>query len=193
MCARRNTSSPVLAANSRFLLQEGEAAEEEAAKQADSVRVSTVDNYQGEEADIVLVSLVRSNSEHRIGFLEEPQRVNVLLPRAKLGLILIGNADTLLQGSCSRVSGLLGTWDTALQYIQRMPGLPTRCAGHCSCQTAHKCLLRELTLTWTSPGAQLRLRARCRICHSCMYIEPRCVNLQVSGNTCVTSRFASQV
>ena len=56
-----------------------------------SVRVATIDNYQGEEADIVIASLVRSNPEHVIGFLKEPERINVLLSRARVCEIIIGN------------------------------------------------------------------------------------------------------
>ena len=59
------------------------------------VRVATIDNYQGEEADVVIISLVRSNQEGSIGFLREPERVNVLLSRARHGEIIIGNDETL--------------------------------------------------------------------------------------------------
>ncbi|TRX91630.1 hypothetical protein FHL15_007412 [Xylaria flabelliformis] len=59
-----------------------------------SIRLATVDNFQGEEAKVVVISLVRSNSEQRCGFLSTPNRINVLLSRAKHGMYLIGNADT---------------------------------------------------------------------------------------------------
>jgi len=61
-----------------------------------AVRASTVDNFQGEEARVVIVSLVRSNPSGAIGFLKEPQRVNVLLSRARDALILLGNPLCLL-------------------------------------------------------------------------------------------------
>ncbi|XP_038069894.1 NFX1-type zinc finger-containing protein 1-like [Patiria miniata] len=61
----------------------------------DGVRVSVVDNYQGEESDIVLLSLVRSNDEGVIGFLSTHNRICVMLSRAKLGLFCIGNFDQL--------------------------------------------------------------------------------------------------
>jgi hypothetical protein len=61
----------------------------------DAVRASTVDNFQGEEANIIIASLVRSNAAGKLGFLNEPQRVNVLLSRARDALILIGNANCL--------------------------------------------------------------------------------------------------
>ncbi|KAI0448301.1 hypothetical protein F5B21DRAFT_522698 [Xylaria acuta] len=59
-----------------------------------SIRLATVDNFQGEEAKVVVISLVRSNKEKRCGFLSTPNRINVLLSRAKHGMYLIGNADT---------------------------------------------------------------------------------------------------
>ena len=61
-----------------------------------AVRASTIDNFQGEEARIVIVSLVRSTAHGKIGFLNEAQRVNVLLSRARDGLILVGNPKCLL-------------------------------------------------------------------------------------------------
>ncbi|KAJ2986340.1 hypothetical protein NUW58_g5073 [Xylaria curta] len=59
-----------------------------------SIRLATVDNFQGEEAKVVVISLVRSNEEKRCGFLNTPNRINVLLSRAKHGMYLIGNSDT---------------------------------------------------------------------------------------------------
>ncbi|TGO66372.1 hypothetical protein BOTNAR_0062g00050 [Botryotinia narcissicola] len=58
------------------------------------LRIATVDNFQGEEAKIVIVSLVRSNKEKNVGFLRTTNRINVLLGRAQHGLYLIGNSDT---------------------------------------------------------------------------------------------------
>lgn len=60
----------------------------------ESLRLATVDNFQGEEAKVVIVSLVRSNSQGRVGFLRTKNRINVLLSRAQHGMYLIGNADT---------------------------------------------------------------------------------------------------
>lgn len=59
------------------------------------VRVATIDTFQGEEANVVVASLVRSNPRRAIGFLREPERVNVLLSRARNGLILLGDPATL--------------------------------------------------------------------------------------------------
>lgn len=61
----------------------------------DRVRMATIDNFQGEESTIVVISLVRSNPQGNIGFLKMANRVNVLLSRAKHGMYLIGNPETL--------------------------------------------------------------------------------------------------
>lgn len=58
------------------------------------LRVATVDNFQGEEAKVVIISLVRSNKAKKIGFLKTNNRINVLLSRAQHGMYLIGNTDT---------------------------------------------------------------------------------------------------
>ena len=63
------------------------------------VRVCAVDNFQGEENDIILLSLVRSNSERRIGFLGESNRICVALSRARQGFYCIGNFS-LLKSQC---------------------------------------------------------------------------------------------
>ncbi|XP_046738512.1 NFX1-type zinc finger-containing protein 1-like [Diprion similis] len=60
------------------------------------VRVTTVDNYQGEENRIILLSLVRNNGEGNIGFLKEENRVCVALSRAREGLYVMGNMKDLL-------------------------------------------------------------------------------------------------
>lgn len=59
-----------------------------------SIRVATIDNFQGEEADVIILSLVRSNSHHNCGFVKTPNRINVLLSRAKHGMYIVGNSET---------------------------------------------------------------------------------------------------
>ncbi|PSN72156.1 P-loop containing nucleoside triphosphate hydrolase protein [Corynespora cassiicola Philippines] len=63
--------------------------------QGTQFNVVTVDSYQGEENDIVLLSLVRSNQRHNIGFLSVDNRVCVALSRAKRGLYIFGNGELL--------------------------------------------------------------------------------------------------
>ena len=53
------------------------------------LRIDTVDAFQGKEADLVILSTVRT-STGRIGFLQDARRINVALTRAKLGLIVVG-------------------------------------------------------------------------------------------------------
>ncbi|KXG48936.1 uncharacterized protein PGRI_028060 [Penicillium griseofulvum] len=59
-----------------------------------TLRVATVDNFQGEEAKVVVISLVRSNTQNKCGFLRTPNRINVLLSRAQHGMYIIGNSET---------------------------------------------------------------------------------------------------
>ena len=61
-----------------------------------TLRLATVDNFQGEEAKVIIVSLVRSNPQRKVGFLRTENRINVLLSRAQHGMYLIGNAETYL-------------------------------------------------------------------------------------------------
>ena len=68
-------------------------------KAFEGVRVCAVDNFQGEESDIILLSLFRSNSEQRIGFLNESNRICVALSRARQGFYCIGNFK-LLKSKC---------------------------------------------------------------------------------------------
>ena len=59
------------------------------------VEVRTVDGYQGREKEVVVVSLVRSNPQGAVGFLEESRRLNVAVTRARRCAIIIGDAASL--------------------------------------------------------------------------------------------------
>lgn len=61
------------------------------------ISVNTVDGFQGQERDIILISLVRSNDEGQIGFLRDLRRMNVAMTRARMKLIILGNKDTMTQ------------------------------------------------------------------------------------------------
>jgi helicase required for RNAi-mediated heterochromatin assembly 1 len=75
------------------------------------IQVVTVDSYQGEENDIVLLSLVRSNRNHAIGFLSSENRACVALSRAKRGFYIFGNAELL---ACES-----GTWASVVDIMYR--------------------------------------------------------------------------
>lgn len=61
------------------------------------ITVNTVDSFQGQERDIIYISMTRSNSEGEIGFLSDIRRMNVAMTRAKMKLIVIGDSATLAQ------------------------------------------------------------------------------------------------
>ncbi|NXM50736.1 ZNFX1 protein, partial [Gymnorhina tibicen] len=74
----------------------------------EGVKVHVVDKYQGEENDIILLSLVRSNKEERPGFLQIPNRICVALSRARKGLYCIGNM---------RMLGKVPLWNKIIQTL----------------------------------------------------------------------------
>jgi len=90
------------------------------------MKVTVVDNYQGEENDIVILSLVRSNNEERIGFLKTENRICVALSRAKIGFFLLGNFTQLAR--CSPI------WSKIYNYVQSKgvlsTGLKTKSENH---------------------------------------------------------------
>ncbi|KAJ8602141.1 hypothetical protein CTAYLR_001664, partial [Chrysophaeum taylorii] len=99
-------------------------------KKDSSVRVATIDNFQGEENDIVIASLVRSNPDGKIGFLNEPERVNVLLSRARLCEIIIGSSKTLRKAAAAGNSCWTKILDDMADQGLIHRGLPARCENH---------------------------------------------------------------
>ncbi len=59
------------------------------------ITVGTVDGFQGQERDVIVISLVRDNAVGQIGFLRDLRRMNVAMTRARMKLIIVGNAETL--------------------------------------------------------------------------------------------------
>lgn len=94
-----------------------------------SLRMSTIDNYQGEESDIVLVSMTRSNKSHDIGFMAAPERLNVLLSRARDGLIMIGNSETFMNARKGKE-----VWRKFFDHLKQndhiYEGFPVKCEKH---------------------------------------------------------------
>ncbi|WP_100341058.1 AAA domain-containing protein [Mucilaginibacter auburnensis] len=81
--------------------------------------VNTVDGFQGQERDVVYISLTRSNNDGSIGFLSDYRRINVALTRAKLKLVIIGDSATLAQtpfyaeliSYAENIDGYESVWD----------------------------------------------------------------------------------
>jgi len=82
-------------------------------RQDRSLRIDTVDGFQGMERALVLVSTVRADGE--VGFLRDPRRANVLLTRAQRGLIVFGNRATLASEKT--------VWAPWLQWVEQMGAL----------------------------------------------------------------------
>lgn len=59
------------------------------------IAVNTVDGFQGQERDVVFISLVRANEDGQIGFLNDLRRMNVAITRARMKLVILGDADTM--------------------------------------------------------------------------------------------------
>ena len=68
-------------------------------KYKENISVNTIDSFQGQERDIVYISLTRSNDKGEIGFLSDIRRMNVAMTRARKKLVVIGDSATLGQHS----------------------------------------------------------------------------------------------
>ncbi len=64
---------------------------------ARTVDINTIDGFQGQERDVIYISLVRSNDKHEIGFLQDYRRMNVAMTRARMVLVVIGDSATIGQ------------------------------------------------------------------------------------------------
>src|SRR6266480_401808 len=76
-----------------------------------SLNVSSIDGYQGREADVIIFVTVRSNVHCETGFLKDMRRLNVAMTRARVGVIIIGNRATLTgRGSDDSDAESKGVW-----------------------------------------------------------------------------------
>jgi len=72
-----------------------------------TLRICSVDQAQGSEADVVVLSCVRANADATVGFLKNPNRLNVAVSRARERLVIVGNERTLRGGGGSNWRRLL--------------------------------------------------------------------------------------
>ena len=91
-----------------------------------NVRITVVDNFQGEENEVIILSLVRNNTKSSIGFLATPNRVCVALSRARRGFYMLGNMQLL-----SRASPLWAQINEILSENGQIgSGFPLCCTRH---------------------------------------------------------------
>nr|CAD7604192.1 unnamed protein product [Timema genevievae] len=113
------------------------------------VRMTVVDNFQGEENKIILLSLVRSNKNADIGFLKTPNRVCVALSRAREGLYIIGNMDNLTERSTS-------IWGKIKETLVKQEALGTHLTLRC--QKFHLTCSQDMNTRHMVSGCRLELR-----------------------------------
>jgi helicase required for RNAi-mediated heterochromatin assembly 1 len=129
--------------------------------------VFTVDSYQGEENDIILLSLVRSNLHHNIGFLENKNRAVVSLSRARRGLYIFGNSINLLAANTQSFK-LWSAITDRLRLQKRLDinsGLPIVCQNHQTETMIHE------PVDWEqlSGGCRVKCNGQLPCGHPCVY------------------------
>ena len=131
-------------------------------KDFEGVRVVNVDNFQGEENDIILLSLVRSNELNKVGFLREENRVCVAISRAKKGFYCFGNFKMLRNE--------VPLWDLILTYAEKEGCLGSEFSMHCLNHKDRKCKIREaqdFTRYFPEGGCELVCEVRLDCGHQC--------------------------
>ncbi|CAJ1339362.1 unnamed protein product [Effrenium voratum] len=93
------------------------------------LEIASVDNFQGREKELIVFSAVRNNSSGRVGFLADWRRLNVMLTRARRGLVIVGNAFTLSKDSY---------WSNWLEWCRRHRVVVDKEAWHAVVRAAKK-------------------------------------------------------
>jgi len=131
-----------------------------------SIRCASIDNFQGEESDIVVTSLVRSNAQGSIGFLKEEQRVNVLLSRAKHGMYLLGNSKTLRLSQKGK-----HVWNPLIEIFENtgniVESFPTVCQLHPNDGISYCTTLQDFRIQRPNGGCCRPCNARLSCGHAC--------------------------
>jgi hypothetical protein len=134
-----------------------------------TIRIATVDNFQGEESDVVIISLVRSSpKDGRIGFLSSEERINVLFSRAREGMYIVGNLQSLAE-CASRPGRLL--WSNLKLVFERhnhcLDYFPATCQKH---KTLHKIQTPEDFVQFAPEGG---CALRCSLVLECSHQCPK--------------------
>lgn len=87
-----------------------------------NIEVSSVDSFQGQERNFIIINTVRNNANNEIGFLKDVKRLNVCISRAKYGLIIIGNANCLYN---AKIENKYSIWKKYIDYIMENNALVT--------------------------------------------------------------------
>lgn len=98
------------------------------------LRLATIDNFQGEEAKVIILSTVRSNHEDKVGFLKTSNRINVACSRARNGFYIIGNA--------SLMSGV-EMWHNIASLLTKKSKIGGTFQTCCSRHPGHTCTVRS--------------------------------------------------
>jgi len=114
------------------------------------VDVRTVDGFQGQEREIIVFSAVRANDDghgwKQVGFLDDPHRMNVLLTRARRGLVVVGNSETLASNEL---------WKSWIDYAEQH-GLIVDHKGNSAQHTSPRTLHGDVS-SWRISTAVARL------------------------------------
>ena len=132
------------------------------------LRLATIDNFQGEEAKIVILSTVRSNIDDKVGFLKTPNRINVACSRAKHGFYIIGNASLMRN---------VGMWRAIIDLLSGKRKLGRSFHACCSRHPAIKYEIKRRTDFETIPACQHACFSILNCGHLCKQkCHPRCLH-----------------
>ncbi|MBK6932451.1 MAG: AAA family ATPase [Saprospirales bacterium] len=102
-----------------------------------TVSINTIDGFQGQERDVIYISLVRSNTKHEIGFLQDYRRMNVAMTRARMLLVVIGDSATIGNNKfyqafldyCAESGAYKTAWEFVRQFRYQLPALYETCCS----------------------------------------------------------------
>lgn len=137
--------------------------------------VATVDSYQGEENEIVLLSLVRSPASQfdikRVGFVESLNRATVAISRARRGFFMFGNKDNLFQSTIQSFDTWAPVWNgfAEQQRVAMGKGLPLVCQNHNDEQGTNEVWMKSPeNFDGNAGGCWIKCDSRLPCGHSCV-------------------------